>query len=312
MLMLLFKRTLQAIPVLLAVITITFFMVRAAPGGPFDSERTVSPAVLENLNEKYNLNAPLYEQYFDYLGNLLKGDFGPSFKFPMRSVNEMIASGFPITAELAFYALLIALAIGLVTGIFSALNHNTWRDYLPMSSAMIGICLPSFVLGPLLLLVFGLWLEWFPVSGWGGLSGDKVLPSLTLGAAYAAYIARISRGSMLEELAKDYVRTARAKGLSEFRVVVIHALRGALAPVVAFMGPAIAALLTGSFVVETIFQIPGLGRFFVQAAFNRDYTMVLGTTIFFAGLIILFNLLADLVQIWLNPRLRAQVNGSAS
>lgn len=311
MLKLLLKRTLQAIPVLLAVITITFFMVRMAPGGPFDSERTVSPEVLKNLNEKYNLNAPIHEQYFDYLGNLLKGDFGPSFKFPMRSVNEMIANGFPITAELALYALLIALAIGLITGIFSALNHNTWRDYLPMSSAMIGICLPSFVLGPLLLLVFGLGLEWFPVSGWGGLAGDKVLPSITLGAAYAAYIARISRGSMLEELTKDYVRTARAKGLSEFRVVTVHALRGALAPVVAFMGPAAAALLTGSFVVETIFQIPGLGRFFVQAAFNRDYTMVLGTTIFFASLIILFNLFADLIQIWLNPKLRSQINGGA-
>lgn len=312
MLKLLGKRILQAIPVLLAVITVTFFMVRAAPGGPFDEERAVPPEVLKNLNEKYNLNAPLYEQYFDYLGNLLKGDFGPSFKFPMRTVNEMIADGFPVTAELAFYALLIALFIGLVSGVFSALNHNTWRDYIPMSSAMIGVCLPSFVLGPLLLLVFGLWLGWLPVSGWGGLQGDKVLPSITLGASYAAYIARISRGSMLEELAKDYVRTARAKGLSEFRVVGVHALRGALAPVVAFLGPAIAGLLTGSFVVESIFQIPGLGRFFVQAAFNRDYTMVLGTTIFFAALIVVFNLLADLIQIWLNPRLRSRANGGDS
>lgn len=304
MLRILLKRLLQAIPVLLVVITVTFFMVRAAPGGPFDDERAVPPEVLKSLNEQYNLDAPIWQQYVDYLGQLVRGDFGPSFKFPGRSVNEMIAGGFPVTAELAFYAILVALVIGLAAGVFASLKPNTWRDYTPMSAAMIGICLPSFVMGPVLLLVFGIWLEWFPVSGWGVLPGDKVLPAITLGSTYAAYIARISRGSMLDELTKDYVRTARAKGLKEFRVVTVHALRGAIMPVVSFIGPAIAGLLTGSFVVESIFQIPGLGRFYIQAAFNRDYTMVLGTTIFFAVLIILFNLLVDLLQLWLNPRLR--------
>ncbi len=302
----LLKRLLQSIPVLLAVITVTFFMVRAAPGGPFDDERSVAPEVLQSLHAQYNLDAPLWQQYFAYLGRVVQGDLGPSFKFPNRTVNEMIAAGFPVTAELAVYAILVAIVIGLLAGVSAALRPNTPRDYLPMSVAMLGICLPSFVLGPLLLLVFGLWLEWLPVSGWGSLPGDKILPAVTLGSTYAAYIARISRGSMLEELSRDYVRTARAKGLTEARVVLVHALRGAITPVVSFLGPATAGLLTGSFVVESIFQIPGLGRFYVQAAFNRDYTMVLGTTIFFAFLIIVFNLLADMLQIWLNPRLRAE------
>lgn len=312
MLKIIIKRLLQAIPVLLAVITVTFFMVHAAPGGPFDEERQAPPEVMKSLEEKYNLDAPVWAQYTHYLGNLLQGDLGPSFKYPNRSVNDMIAAGFPVTAELALYALLIAIIIGLSAGIFAALRQNTWQDYGAMSLAMLGICLPSFVLGPLLLLIFGVELEWVPVSGWGSLPGDKILPAITLGSTYAAYIARISRGGMLEELTKDYVRTARAKGLSEFRVVVAHALRGAVSPVVAFLGPAIAGLLTGSFVVESIFQIPGLGRFYVQAAFNRDYTMVLGTTIFFSVLIIVLNLLADVIMVWLNPRLRATSKGGAN
>lgn len=309
MIQLIIKRLLQAIPVLLAVVTVTFFMVHAAPGGPFDEERQAPPEVMKSLEEKYNLNAPLWQQYGSYLGGLLQGDLGPSFKYPNRSVNEIIAAGFPVTAELALYALLFAIIVGLCAGVFAALRQNTWKDYLPMSVAMLGICLPSFVLGPLLLLLFGIELEWFPVSGWGSLPGDKVLPAITLGSTYAAYVARISRGGMLEELTKDYVRTARAKGVSEFRVVAVHALRGAVSPVVAFLGPAIAGLLTGSFVVESIFQIPGLGRFYVQAAFNRDYTMILGTTIFFSVLIILLNLLADMVMVWLNPRLRGTSGG---
>lgn len=309
MIRLVIKRLLQSIPVLLAVITVTFLMVHAAPGGPFDEERQAPAEVMASLEEKYNLDAPLWQQYGHYLGRLLQGDLGPSFKYPNRSVNDMIAAGFPVTAELALYALLIAIIIGLCTGVFAALKQNTWQDYLPMSLAMLGICLPSFVLGPLLLLVFGIQLEWLPVSGWGSLPGDKILPAITLGSTYAAYVARISRGGMLEELSKDYVRTARAKGLSEFRVVAVHALRGAVAPVIAFLGPAIAGLLTGSFVVESIFQIPGLGRFYIQAAFNRDYTMILGTTIFFSALIILLNLIADMVMIWLNPRLRKSSGG---
>lgn len=302
-------RILQAIPVLLLVTTVTFFMIRSAPGGPFDAERAVPPEVLKHLNERYHLDDPLWRQYIDYMGNLLQGDFGPSFKYPTHTVNDLIVAGFPATAELSFYAILFALIIGLTAGIFAALKRNTLQDYIPMSAAMIGICMPTFVLGPILLLVFGIWLGWLPVAGWGQIAGDKILPSVTLGFAYAAYIARISRGGMLEVLSQDYIRTAHAKGLSLLRIVFVHALRGGITPVVSFLGPAIAGLLAGSFVVESIFQVPGLGRFYVMAAFNRDYTLILGLTIFFAFLIILFNLLADIVLVWLNPRVRQNLGG---
>jgi oligopeptide transport system permease protein len=299
-------RLLQAIPVILAVITVTFFLVRVAPGGPFDSEKAVLPEVKAALERQYRLDLPLVQQYTAYLGDLAQGDLGPSFKYPGRSVNELIAAGLPVTAELGLYALLVAVLIGGSAGIFASLKPNTAQDYLPMAAAMIGICMPTFLLGPLLVLVFGIHLEWLPVSGWGDIPGDKLLPSITLGAAYAAYIARLSRAGMLEVLNQDYIRTARAKGLPEWQVVVKHALRGGMIPVVAFLGPAFAGLLAGSFVVETIFQIPGLGRFYVQAAFNRDYTMILGTTVFLSTLIVLFNLASDILAAWLNPRLRHQ------
>ncbi len=309
--MFILKRIAQAIPVMFVVITITFFMVRAAPGGPFDDERDVPPEVLKNLNARYNLDASVWEQYTDYLANLLRGDFGPSFKYTNRTINEMIGFGFPVTLELSLYALVFAMCIGLLAGIISALRPNTWQDYIPMSTAMLGICLPSFVLGPLLILIFGIWLEYLPVSGWGYTPADKILPSITLGFTYAAYIARISRGGMLDVLSQDYIRTARAKGLSSFRIVRAHALRGALTPVISFLGPAMAGLLAGSFVVESIFQIPGLGRYYIQAAFNRDYTMILGFTIFYAGLIVVFNLIADILLVWLNPKLRHQLRGNS-
>jgi len=280
MLIFILKRLLQAIPVLLLVITATFFMVHAAPGGPFDKDRAVPAEVMKKLNEQYHLDDPLWKQYIDYLGNLLQGDFGPSFKYPTHSVNDLLVAGLPATLELSFYAIVFALIVGLAAGILASLKPNSLQDYIPMSSAMIGICMPTFVLGPILLLVFGIWLEWLPVAGWGQIPGDKVLPSITLGFAYAAYIARISRGGMLEVMSQDYIRTARAKGLSTKRIVFVHALRGGITPVISFLGPAIAGLLAGSFVVESIFQIPGLGRFYVTAAFNRDYTMILGFTIF--------------------------------
>jgi oligopeptide transport system permease protein len=235
----------------------------------------------------------------------LTGDFGPSFRYPGRSVSEMILTGLPVTFELAFYAIVFAAFLGLIAGIVAAVKKNTALDYIPMAIAMLGICMPTFLLGPLLVLIFGLNLEIMPVSGWDTLPGDKVLPAITLGAAYAAYIARLSRGGMLETLNQDYVRTARAKGLSEFKVVMVHAIRGGLIPVLAFLGPAIAGLIGGSFVVETIFQIPGLGRFYVEAAFNRDYTMILGTTIFFSALIIFFNLLSDIAVAVFNPQARS-------
>ncbi|WP_435211618.1 ABC transporter permease [Luminiphilus sp. nBUS_16] len=309
MLRFIISRLLQAIPVIFIVITATFFLVRAAPGGPFDAEKVVLPEVKRALEAQYKLDLPLHEQYFAYLSDLAQGELGPSFKYPGRSVNEILFSGLPVTAELGFYALLIALIIGVTAGVLASLKPNTRQDYIPMSLAMLGICMPSFLLGPLLVLVFGIYLEWLPISGWGSIPGDKILPSITLGAAYAAYVARLSRAGMLEILSQDYIRTARAKGLPEWQVVGKHALRGGLIPVIAFLGPAFAGLLAGSFVVETIFQIPGLGRFYVQAAFNRDYTMILGTTVFLSSLIVLFNLVSDVAAAWLNPRLRSQLSG---
>ena len=302
-------RILQSIPVLLVVISATFLLVHSAPGGPFSADKAVPEEVIRALEAQYNLDQPLWQQYLSYLDDLVHGDFGPSFKYSGRTVNELIASGLPITAELGLYAMLVAIVIGLSAGIFAAIRPNSLQDYIPMSAAMLGICIPSFLLGPLLVLIFGINLEWVPVSGWGDAPGDKILPAITLGTGYAAYIARLSRGGMLEVLSQDYIRTARAKGLSEPLVIAKHALRGGLIPVVAFLGPAFAGLVGGSFVVETIYQIPGLGRFYVQAAFNRDYTMILGTTIFFATLIILFNLISDMLTIWLNPKLRQQGQG---
>ncbi|MFO1387866.1 ABC transporter permease [Cellvibrio sp.] len=303
------KRLLQAVPVLLVVTLVTFFLIHSAPGGPFDQERKVSPDVLKNLNARYYLDEPTWKQFLRYTESLVQGDFGPSFKYPSHTVNDLIAAGFPVTFELACYAILFALVIGLAAGIMASVKPNSLWDYLPMSGAMMGICLPSFVLGPLLLLVFGIWLQWLPVAGWGKIPGDKILPSITLGASYAAYIARITRGGMLEVLSQDYIRTARAKGMSTARIIFVHALRGGLTPTVSFLGPTIAGLLAGSFVVESLFQIPGIGRFYIQAAFNRDYTMIMGCTIFFAFLIVLFNILSDLVLLLLNPKLRHQVRG---
>ncbi|HEV2095027.1 MAG: ABC transporter permease subunit [Chthoniobacterales bacterium] len=294
-------RLLQMIPVLLVIATLTFFMIRLAPGGPFDTERTASPEIRKSAEAYYGLNKPLGAQYLDYLRNLLHGDLGPSWKYPSRTVNELIAESFPISAELAFWSLLIALTFGLSAGIVAALRPNTWTDYVPSSLAMVGISVPTFVLGPLLVLVFALKLGYARVSGWNDWT-DRVLPALTLGALYAAYVARLTRGGMLEVLSQDFIRTARAKGASDFVIVTKHALRGGLLPVVSYLGPAVAGLVTGSFVVETIFQIPGLGRYFVNAAFNRDYTMVLGAVLFYAALIVLFNLLVDIVLVWMNPR----------
>ncbi len=296
-------RIFQAALVLLAVVTITFFMVRFAPGGPFDAEKTTTPEIRAALEAHYGMDQPLPVQYAHYLADLLRGDLGPSFRYPNRTVNELIGESFPISAELGFWALLVALALGLPAGIISSLRPNTLTDYVPNSLAIAGICVPAFVLGPLLVLVFALRLEWVRVSGWeDGL--DRVLPALTLGAVYAAYIARLTRGGMLEILSQDFIRTARAKGASESRIILRHALRGGLLPVVSYLGPAAAGIVTGSFVVETIFQIPGLGRYFVNAAFNRDYTLVGGAVFFYAALIILFNLIVDIILVKMNPRLK--------
>ncbi|MFP4581393.1 MAG: ABC transporter permease [Candidatus Sumerlaeia bacterium] len=299
------RRLLLFIPVLWITITLVFFLVRLAPGGPFDDERAFSEEVMDRIRAHYNLDAPLWRQYFDYMAGLFRGDLGVSLTRPSRTVNEWIRLRFPVSMELGIYALVIALLIGLSAGFMASLRPNSWMDHLPMSFAMFGICIPSFVLGPLLVLIFALWFRWLPVQGWDS-PLDRVLPAITLGATYAAYIARLSRGGMLEALSQDFVRTARAKGAGEPTVVLRHALRGGIQPVVAFLGPAAAGLLTGSFVVETIFQIPGLGREFIQAALNRDYTMIMGTVLFFAVLILFFNLVVDLLQAWLDPRIRKQ------
>ncbi len=304
MLGLIFFRLLKAIPVLLVIATITFFMLRLTPGGPFDREKPIKdPEIKKQLEAHYGLDKPLSAQYLDFLGKLASGDLGPSFKHSNRTVNEVIVKAFPVSAELGLWSLLVALVLGLTAGLIASIKPNSFLDYTPMTLAMIGICVPTFVMGPILILLFSLKLEWFNASGWDQWS-DRVLPALTLGGVYAAYVARLTRGGMLEVMSQDYIRTARAKGASETRVLLKHALQGGLMPVVAFLGPAVAGLISGSFVVETIFQIPGLGRHFVEAAFNRDYTMVMGTVLFFAALIIMLNLLVDIVQIWLNPRLR--------
>ncbi|MBI2434402.1 MAG: ABC transporter permease [Candidatus Hydrogenedentes bacterium] len=299
------KRLLGFIPVLWVIVTMTFFLVRLAPGGPFDQERRVSPEAMRRLEEAYNLDAPLWRQYVDYLAGVVRADFGPSFRKPSRTVREWILLRIPVSLELGLYGLVVALTVGLSAGLLASLKPNSLLDQAPMSLAMVGICVPNFVLGPLLVLIFALWLDKLPVAGWE-VPKDKILPSLTLGAMYAAYIARLTRGGMLEVLSQDFIRTARAKGLGEVRVVLKHGLRGGIQPVVAYLGPATAGLLTGSFVVETIFQVPGLGREFVESAFNRDYTMIIGTVLVYATLVLFFNLVADVVHAWLDPRIRTE------
>lgn len=383
-----FKRLIFFIPVLWVIATITFFMVRMAPGDPFSDEKEMTEEVRDRIKAYYGLDQPLWKQYLIYLGvtakevdkhrvtfafgegskeyrredvnatlrvtttaevktvqgesqwlartlgqtttngvrdievfrrersGLLQGDLGPSFKHKGRSVNDIIRESFPKSLELGLYSMAIALLLGITAGSIAALKRNTVLDYAPMSFAMAGICLPTFVMGPLLVLVFGLWLEWLPVAGWSawggegffpeGWPGDRVLPACTLGFFYAAMVARLTRGGMLETLGQDFIKTARAKGLSETRVVVKHALRGGLLPTVSFLGPAFAGIISGSFVIETIFQIPGLGRHFIEAATNRDYTLVLGTVLFYAMLILMLNLIVDILQAWLNPRIRTQ------
>ena len=304
MIQLILKRLFTYIPVLLVVVIITFLMVHAAPGGPFDAERVASPEIIEKLNEAYNLDKPLHVQIYNYLLNAIQGDFGPSFKYPGRTVTELIMSGLPTTIELAIYSILFAIFLGVISGLVASLNPGKILDIVPMSISLLGICIPSIILGPVLVLIFGIWYEVLPVYGWGDNPGDKILPTITLGTAYAAIFARLTRGGMLEILGQDYIRTARAKGLSEIRIVIVHALRGGILPVISFLGPAIAGLLAGSFVVETIFQINGVGRFYVQAAFNRDYTMILGTSILFTFMTLTFVLISDIVASFLNPTLR--------
>ncbi|MGB1726000.1 MAG: ABC transporter permease, partial [Limisphaerales bacterium] len=278
-----------------------------APGGPFDDDKQVTAEVREQLNKQFNLDKPLYVQFYQYLVNLPKLQ---SFKYPNRTVGDIITQKFPVSFKLGFFAITIALGIGVLFGVIASLKPNSFIDYIPSSLAMIGICLPTFVMGPILMYIFALKLKLLPATGWGGFDGDAIfhtdmiLPSLTLGLFYAAYISRLTRGGMLDILTQDYIRTAKAKGASGLRVIVKHAMRGGLLPVISFMGPAVAGLIAGSFVIETIFNIPGLGKDFVQSAFNRDYTLVLGVVMFYATLIVLLNLVVDILQVTLNPKLK--------
>jgi oligopeptide transport system permease protein len=256
-----------------------------------------------NIEARYHLDEPLWRQYLRYLGDVARADFGPSFRYPDRSVNELLGLGFPVSMTLGICALAVALGIGGVAGILAGLRRNSAVDYLTMTFALGGVSIPNFVLGPMLMLVFALGLGWLPVAGWGTWR-HLVLPSLTLGTFYAAYIARLTRAGMLEVIGQDFIRTARAKGLREAVVVLRHALPGAILPVITYLGPASAAVLTGSVVVETIFGIPGIGRYFVSSALNRDYTMVLGTVVFYSVLLLFLNLVVDVLYAYLDPRVQ--------
>ncbi|HEX9903407.1 MAG TPA: oligopeptide ABC transporter permease OppB [Propylenella sp.] len=299
------RSLLGALPTLFLIVTISFFLIRLAPGGPFNLERPIDPRVLENLERAFHLDEPLWRQFTRYLGNLATGDLGPSFVHRDFSVNELFAAGLPVSIKVGGAALFLALLLGTTFGTVAALRQNSAVDYGVVAIATFGITIPTFVTAPVFSLVFGVWLGWLPAGGWNnGAPANMVLPVLTLALPQIAIITRLTRGSMIEALRSDHVRTARAYGLSGWSVVVRHALRSAILPVLSYCGPAAAALLTGSVVVETIFGIPGIGRYFVQAALNRDYTLVMGTVIVIAVFIILFNLLVDLLYAVVDPRVR--------
>ncbi|WP_292898398.1 MULTISPECIES: oligopeptide ABC transporter permease OppB [unclassified Nitratireductor] len=297
------RRLLGAIPTLFLIITFAFFLMRVAPGGPFDRERTLEAKVLENLNRVFHLDKPVWEQYLYYLGNLARGDLGPSFIYRDFSVQQLLGNGLPVSIQLGGMALLVALLIGSVLGTIAALRQNSWVDYSVIAVATFGITVPNFVVAPLLSLVFGVWLSLLPAGGWNS-PESMVLPVITLALPQVAIIARLIRGSMIEALRSDHVRTARAYGLPQRMIVIVHALRAACLPVISYLGPAAAALLTGSVVVETIFGLPGIGRYFVQGALNRDYTLVMGTVIIIAVFVVVFNLIVDLLYAALDPRVR--------
>ena len=299
------RRLLTAIPTLFLIVTISFFLMRVAPGGPFNQERGLNPTVKANLERVYHLDDPVWKQYLSYLNDLLRLDFGPSYNLPDFTVAELFAEALPKSMELGAWALLVALAVGGALGIVAALNQNKGEDYAVIAAATVGSTVPTFVIAPLYQLVFGLMLFWVPVGGWGGGSiANKIGPIVTLALPQIAIVARLTRGSMIEALRSNHVRTARALGLSSWTIVVKHALRSAVLPVISYAGPAAAALLTGSVVVETIFAIPGVGRYFVEGALNRDYTLVMGTVVVVAVFIIAFNLIVDLLYAVVDPRVR--------
>ena len=299
------RRFLGALPTLLILLAVAFFLIRVAPGGPFDAERALLPEIEANLRAAYHLDEPLYQQFGRYVWGLMHADFGPSFQYRDFSVTELIMTGFPVSLRLGGSAMALALVLGIFAGSIAALRQNTRVDYAVMSVSMTGISIPNFVMAPLLILLFAVYLGWLPAGGLGdGSPRNLVLPVIALALPQIAYISRLTRGSMIEVLRSNFIRTARAQGLPTHKIVLRHALKPALLPVVSYLGPATAAVITGSVVIEQIFGVPGLGRFFVQGALNRDYTLVMGVVVFYGVLIIAFNLLVDLAYAWLDPKVK--------
>lgn len=305
MLKFIIKRLLEAIPTLLVLITVSFFMMRFAPGNPFSSERNLPPEVMANIEAKYGLDKPVSTQFLTYLGNLAHGDLGPSFKYKDFSVNELVHQSFPVSLEIGSFAFVLAVLVGVSFGIIAALRQNTWLDYLLMASAMFGVVVPSFVLAPVLVLLFAIFLHWLPAGGWhGGGASYLVLPVIGMMMYYVSAIARIMRGSMIETLNSNFIRTAKAKGLPMHYIILRHALRPAILPVVSYLGPAFVGIITGSVVIETIFGLPGIGQLFVNGAMNRDYSMVMGVTILIGALTIAFNAVVDILYAIIDPKIR--------
>ncbi|AYO13920.1 oligopeptide ABC transporter permease OppB [Vibrio owensii] len=299
------KRIFEAIPTMLVLITVSFFLMRFAPGNPFSSERPLPPEVMANIEAKYGLDKPVFEQYTTYLTNVVQGDFGPSFKYLDYTVNELISVALPVSAKVGFIAFIFTVILGVTIGTIAALKQNSWLDYSIMSTAMLGVVMPSFVLAPALIYLFSLHWNLFPAGGWHDGSWQYlVLPVIAMSLLYVATFARITRGSMIETLNSNFIRTARAKGLSYRYIILKHALKPALLPVVSYMGPAFVGIITGSVVVETIFGLPGIGKLFVNAAFNRDYSLVMGVTILIGFLFILFNAIVDILLAMIDPKIR--------
>ncbi len=297
------KRIFNAVIVLWVVTTITFFLMHAIPGGPFTVEKSLPPIVQQSIEERYKLNDPLYKQYSDYLTNLIRGDLGPSFKYPGRSVNDIIKDGFPVSFQLGMEAVLIAIIIGIPAGIIAAINQGKWQDHAVNFFTTLGVAVPSFVVAALLIYVLSTKLHLLPSAMWEGWQ-YQIMPALALSGMPTSFIARLTRSSMLDVLGQDYIKTARAKGLSRFTVLFKHALPNSLIPVVTYAGPMTAGILTGSFVIENIFAIPGLGQYFVTSIYNRDYTVILGVTIFYSIIIIVLNMIVDLIYPFLDPRIK--------
>ena len=299
------KRILEAIPTLLVLITVSFFLMHAAPGSPFSSERTLPPEVLANINAKYHLDEPVINQYFYYLGGLLQGDLGPSFRYKDFTINELIAQSFPVSAEIGIWSFIVAVLIGVGCGIIAALRQNSWIDYSVMAFANLGIVLPNFVLAPLCILFFSIYNHWLPPGGWnGGAWPYLIMPVIAMSTSYIAQIARITRGSMIETMHSNFIRTAHAKGLPKHRIIFQHALRPTLLPVISYLGPAFVGIVTGSVIVDVYFGTGGIGQHFINGALNRDYSMVMGVTILVGTLTILFNAIVDILYAVIDPKIR--------